>query len=453
MRKSRSKRRDSIGKVNRREFLKKMAISAGAISCFSSLNLTAESKERKKLVLVGHRVHQAVAIGAEGKGKNLIALFEQKYNTDIIYHTYPPAEVHEKLFRIGPLTRTEEDIFHVLQSRTIPVLTKFLVPLDPYLKNKAIEGWPEDWPKPMVESAIIEGKVYLIPVRAGCWGLWYNRRIFKERGETFPLKSADELYDTAKACTFVRPDGEKVYGWSMRGVKGELFEPLVAIARMFGGDHTHLITPDFKVTLTEPPVLEAVSILQKMFKEGVMPPDMFTYSYAENVKMFQEGRVALTLEPTNYWPTFNDPKASKIAGEAISGLMPISKKLKHIRDFSNGAMFLWFQGILRGSQRKDLAWDYIRHLATKESHLEMAKSGNPPPRLSVLANPEYIKIDPAAEITLKQIAVAKPPMPAFPNVQHALDIIGENVQNVVVHGKSVEDEMKRATEKIRPLLP
>jgi len=452
MRKNGLTRKHLSGEVNRREFLKKVGISAAAISTLSSLNFTAECKERKKLILIGHRVHQTVAGGGEGKGKNLIKLFEQKYDTDIIYHTYTPSEVREKIFRIGPLSRTEEDIFHIQPFWAIPVLTKFLEPLDSYLKNKPIEGWPEDWPKPMIESAILEGKIYMIPVRAGCFGMWYNRRVFNERGVGFPLKTAEELYDTAKACTFERPDGEKIYGWSMRTTIGELFEPLVGMIRMWG-ENAHLITPDFKVTLTDPPVLQTVSLLQKMFNEGIIPPDMSTYSYAENIKMFQQGRVAMTIEAMNYWPTFNDPKASKIAGEAIPGLMPISKNLKHIRDFSTSFMFLWYLGILRGSQRKDLAWEYIRHLSTRESHLEMAKSGNPPPRLSVLGDPEYIKIDPGAKITKKQIEVALQSIPAFPNVSRALDIIGEHVHEVVFHGKSPEDEMKKATEKIKPLLP
>lgn len=447
-----SGRTPSSARQNRRKFLRTVAVST-ALASLGAFGARAQAQQRKKLVLVGHQVHQTVAKGAGGKGKDLIAAFEQSHDVDVTYHTYPNPETHEKLFRIGPLSRTEEDVFHVLDPWAIPVLTKFFVPLDPYLQSKPIAGWPEDWPKPMVKLGTLEGKVYLMPVRAGCWGLWYNRRIFKERGIAAPPKTAEEIYDIAKACTFTRPDGEKIYGWSSRATIGDLYEPLVITVRMWGGDNADLITPNFKIALTEPPVLQAVELWQRMFKDGIMPPDMFTYSYAQNVKMFQEGRVALTVEPTNYWPTFNDSKASKIAGDAVPGVLPISKALRHPRGFSSGTLFLWFQGILRGSQRKDLAWEYIRHLATRESHREMAKSGNPPPRLSVLSDPEYIKSDPGGDITIKQIAVARTPLPPFPKVSQAVDIIGEHVQNVVVRGGSVKDEMAKATERIKPLLP
>ena len=341
--------------LDRRGFLQGVAAST-ALSSLGALTTRAEAQQRKKLVLVGHRVHQTVAKGAEGKGKDLIAAFQQTQDAEVTYHTYPNPETHEKLFRIGPLGRTEEDIFHVLDPWATPVLTKFFVPLDSYLQSKPIGGWPDDWPKPMVRLATLEGKVYLIPIRAGCWGLWYNRRILKERGVDSPPKTAEEIYDVAKACTFTRPDGEKVYGWSSRATIGDLYEPLVILVRMWGGDNADLITPDYRIVLTEPPLLQALELWQRMVKDGLVPPDMFTYSYAQNVKMFQEGRVALTAEPTNYWPTFNDPKTSKIAGDAVPAVLPISKALQHARGYSIGTLFLWFQGILRGSQRKDLAW-------------------------------------------------------------------------------------------------
>lgn len=451
MSKKNTKNYSILDDLNRREFIKKAGLSAAALCCFGPLSSFALAEEKKKLVLIGHRVHMAVASGGEGKGIDLIKMFEEKHNCEVIYHTYSNPETHEKLFRLGPLKKTDEDIFHILQPWATPVLTKFLEPLGGYLKSKPIDGWPEDWAAPMVKSATIDGQVYMIPIRAGCWCLWYNQEILKSRGFDAPPKTPEELYEMAKACTWERSDGTKVYGWSSRADLGSIYETLIVFARMIGGDDTDFITPDFKLEVTSPPIIKALETWQKMFKEGIMPPDMFTYSYAQNVKMFQEGRTAMIIEPSNYWPTFNNPQASKISGNARAALLPLTKGLIKNRDYSNGATFVWFQGILRGSQRKDLAWEYIRFLASKKSALEMAKSGNSPARLSVLSDPEYT--DPAAEITAKELAVAREPMPAFPKVSEAIDIIGEHCQNVCVQGKPAEDEMKKAAERIKPLLP
>lgn len=416
----------------------------------SAVSVIAQGKEQ--LIIIGHRVHKAIAGGKEGGGRNLIKDFEEKHNVEIIYQTYPNPKVHEKLVRLGPLTTCAEDIFYVLDAWMVKEeIAQFLEPLDSYLNAKPIEGFPQNWAPSMVEAGTVEGSRYLVPIRAGNWALWYNKKVFDERGIAGPPKTPEELYETAQKITYTRPTGEKIFGWCSRGTIGAVFEIMAMMVRMWEGE---VITPDFKVTINEAPAIKTLQLLRRMFKEGIMPPDWPRFEYAENVKTWQEGRVAMGLVPSNYYFTLNDPEKSKIAGNAVPALIPLAREFwTDKRDFAIGSSWFWSQGILKGSQEKDLAWEYIRFLASRESHFSMARSGNPTPRVDLLRDSEYLAINPGAAIEAKVAPFTRGPIPAFPKMAEAEDVIGEHVHNVVVLGKSPQDEMDKAAEKIRALLP
>ena len=428
------------------------SVGIGLIVIALVLGVYGIGQGAEQLILIGHRVHQATASGEEGKGRDLIKAFEEEHNVDVIYQAYSVPKISEKLHRLGPLKSSAEDIIFLNQVLHVAEkMVPFLAPLNSYLETKPIEGFPEQWPRSMVEAGIAGGIHYALPVRAGNWALWYNKEIFDERGIASPPKTTEEFYDIAKKLTFTRPNGEKVFGWTCRGVVGHAADMLTIMARMWGGD---LITSDFKVTMNEAPVIKALELLQRMYQEGMMPPDWPTFAYAENTRTFMEGRAAMGLFASNYHATFNNPATSKIAGNAVSTLLPLSKELvTSERDFSIGAAWFWGQAILKGSQKKDLAWEYMRFLASKDSHFNMALSGNPPPRIDVLSDPRYSKIDPGAWVDAKIAPYTRPAVPVFPNQPQVTDIVGEHMHNVVIYGKSPQEEMDKAAERVKPLLP
>jgi multiple sugar transport system substrate-binding protein len=298
--------------------------------------------------------------------------------------------------------------------------------------------------------------------------MWYNKKIFAERGVSGPPKTAEEFYDIAKKLTHTSASGAKVFGWSCRGDLGHAGQMLSIMARMWDGD---VITPDFKITVNEAPVINALKLMRRMYAEGIMPPDWHTYGYAGSIKIFREGNVGMVLEESNYWPTFNDPEGmvleasnywptfndpekSKIAGNAVVAPYPYSAKLATSkRDFSAGSSWFWAQGILKGSEDKDLAYEFIRHLASQDSAMNMALSGNPPARIDVLSDPKYLDINPGAKIDAMVAPYTKTWIPAFPKNKAVGDIVSEHVHNVVVQGKDPQQEMDEAAKRLTPLLP
>jgi len=408
---------------------------------------------REKLIVIGHRVHRTTAQGEEGTGRNLVEEFEKKYNVDVVYQTFPTTQIQEKLFRLGPLSRCEEDIIHINSPWAVKRLTKFLEPLDKYLKTKPIEGFPEDWPPATVNNYTIEGSLYAMPVRTGFGGLWYNKKIFAERGIPWPPRTPEELYETAAKCTYEKPSGEKVFGFCMRGVTWEIHEGLVCLARWWGGD---FITPDYRVTCNEPPAIKALELLRRMYQEGIMPPNWTSIDFAENMKLFQEGRAAIVRGATSYGQIYNDPKQSKIAGYAAVTTDPLARELwTPERNFGVDMVFAWAQGIFQGSDQKDLAWEFIRFLASEEAQIEMAKSGNAPARTSVWqakTKSDHPAYDPGAWAGTAIAPYTRFPLPPIEKITEVIDVIGTRTQNVVVHGRPAQAEMDLLAKELEDLI-
>jgi len=418
------------------------------------LGICLAGQAKKQLIIIGHQVHRKAATAEEAGalGRNLVEEFEKKYNVEVIYQTYPNPKTQEKLNRLGPLSSCEEDIIHVLNSWAVPRIANFLEPLDSYLESKPIEDFPEDYPPSMVQIGTINGSIYTIPTRVCYSGIfWCNTKILEERGIAVPSElNAEDFYEIAQKCTFERPTGEKVFGYSFRGSVGSLYEVLCHWSRYFGGD---LITPDLKCVINQPPAVKALEWLQKMYQEGIVPPDAITYDYAEEIKMMQENRVVFFNGNTSYGRTFNDPEKSKIAGHAVMIRKVLPEELQARGQHLAGLTSIWGWGILKGSDNKDLAWDYLRFMCSKDSVLSMGLSGTTPARISVLKDPRYLKNNPAATMEAMVAPYVAPVFPAFQNANEVIDLIGEYAQNVIVYGQSAQEEMDKAAEEIEALLP
>ncbi|NLM53763.1 MAG: extracellular solute-binding protein, partial [Firmicutes bacterium] len=106
-----------------------------------------------------------------------MARFEEEFGVKVQHPAVP--DVHEMLYRLGPLNRTNEDVIHIVAINAVPRVAQFLTPLDEYLETKPIDGWPEDWPEGMINNFKIDGKQYAVPVGAGTFCLWYNQKVFE----------------------------------------------------------------------------------------------------------------------------------------------------------------------------------------------------------------------------------------------------------------------------------
>lgn len=412
----------------------------------------AFSAEPDKLVVLGHRVHKMVATAEAGKGEDIITPFlKAKGLKEIEWITLGVPDIQEKLFREAGLEKTTIDVAYLLADWTSPRIATLFEPLNLWMEKYPLED-PGDFYQGMWKSTIHDGKQYAIPVRGLGWVLAYNKRIFKERGiEEFP-KTIEELYEIAKKVTFTLETGEKVYAFAGIGEQREIYSDIVGIARAWDGD---IVTPDYQVVCNEPPMVNAVTFLNRLYQEGLMPPDYLSMTNAMVQSAMKAGRIVMQITPANYYYDLNNPETSKEAGNISFIPIPPSKEFaeKYGWNKAAGVCHFWALSIPIGAQHKELSWEFIRHLTSKESQLQMALNGNGPTRLSVHEDERFMSEAPYASVEKEAISVARLPWPPFDNISKANDLIGREVHLVLLGKKTPQQAMDDAAKLIKPLLP
>jgi multiple sugar transport system substrate-binding protein len=412
--------------------------------------ITVASGEEKDLTVLGLEVHlnNMRGLGFAKGGYDNLADFEKSENAKVTYVTGTTTSLQEALTRLGTLSSTKEDVIYVNQLDANKRLTTYLAPLTPDVTTRKIEGFPDRWPAGVIASATFDGKLYLLPLRCGTFTLWYNDRIFSDLGIAGPPTTPDELYEIAKKGTFTRPNGEKVFGFLPRGDKWSLTEDMTVLARMYGGD---LISQDFDVGFNKPPAVAAVKLLQRMYKEGLMPPNWTSIDGNSQAEFFRSERVTMVIGGANYDSQYNKTGDSKIAGHAIPAHMPLIAELKTPQvSYSPSTIWYWGVGVLAGSQNKPLAYDFVEHIAEPKAQAELAANGNGPCTSDVLA--EMAKTSPGMKLAQQIFAISRPTVPAHPNMNQVRDIMGETVQNIVVNNLDAQAELDKAAARIKRLL-
>lgn len=414
-----------------------------------ALVLALPATAQEPLTIVSGQVHMDNLIGggASGsKGGNATLAFTEQTGSPVEFVTEAGTGLADARNRLGMQATTTEDIIYTLDMDTNARFTTFFEPLDPLMASNPIEGFPEGWPANFLKSNRVGDDLLLFPVRCGTFGLWYNEAILAERGVSGPPTTPEELLEVARKMTFTRDNGQKVYGFLARG--GRLDTDDVAnMVRMFGGD---IITPDYEVAINQPEAVKGITLLQTMYREGIIPPNWSTMGGGELTQMFRDGYAAMSTGGTNYGPRFNNGTAT-VSGHAKLTYLPLAAdKQTPDRKYSEGVIFTWNVGILKGSTQKELAYDFIRYIATPEVQRQMVANENGPCSLTILN--EMAQTDPDMAITRDLMAVSRAPVPGHVNMAQIRDLVGETIQNVVVNNLDVQAELDVLAGRIERLL-
>jgi multiple sugar transport system substrate-binding protein len=418
------------------------------VACSGAVGGAALAQESKPLTVLGLDVHQSNlrALGFAKGGVDTLLPFEKATNSKVVFSTGTTTSLQESLQRLGTLSSTTEDVIYVNQLDTNARVKSFLAPLTPYAAKKPLPGFPQQWPAGVIAAATIDGNLYTLPIRCGTFTLWYNDSVFADKGIAVP-RTPEELYAAAKAGTFTRPNGEKVFGFSSRGDKWGITEDLAVLSRMYGGD---LVTPKMEVVINQPGATKAVELLTRMYAEGLMPPNWTSIDGSSLIQLVRDERVTLSLGGANYGPQFNNGQG-KISGHAKPAHMPLAKELWTDKiTYSPSVIWFWGVSILKGSANKDLAYDFIAHVAKPDVQLDMAKNGNGSCLLDILE--ARAVDDPGMKLSLDIFKISWPPIPSHPRMNQVRDLIGETIQNIVVNKLEAKPELDRLAQRIKRIL-
>ena len=328
----------------------------------------------------------------------------------------------------------------------MPRAASLFEPLDEYLKKDPVEDVADIFPG-LMQGMKVGGKQLAIPFRHASSGLHYNEEILAEKGFSKPPATIEEMIEIAKACTYRRADGTAVVGLCTPGVT---YPNVIDLARAWDGE---FITPDFKCVADQPPMLNAITTLRDLFKAGAFPRNFATLSPEDVNVWMQQGRAAMSLQSMGRNRIYNDPQKSKFSGRIKTIAVPASKTLAGKYDAAPAKVEFWGMVIPKNARRKDLAWSFIKAMASKEATLKAALNGNGPVRASTYADPSFAGTVPYAAEELKVLKVARVPLPAFDEAARAGDLFKEEAEAAVLGMKTPEAAMASLVARVTPLLP
>ena len=414
-----------------------------------SFSIVVNAEQKDKLIVIGHKVHQQVAEGTDPSINMFKDFMEENNLSEIEWITYDTAKLHEKLFRESSLSETNVDVGYCVNFYSGPKIVNLFEPLNKLMKDSPIEKF-NDFPLGMVNALTFDNKLYGIPIRSAISALHINKAIFEERGVKIP-QTIEELFEAARKLTYTKDNGQKVYGLVIFGEVETICDPVLGFARAW--PNVDYITSEYKVTTDKEPIVKAIKNLADLYKEGVLPPETLSLTINDSISYFKSGRAAMTFGASGYYKSFNDPIISSIAGNAEIYPLPASKDAPDTMEIADGLVNFWSMVIPHGVKDKQLSWKFIKYVSSEEFQLKMAMNGNEPTRLSLYDTPEYIENTPYAEVVKKILGCGRVPWPAFPGVEKAMNVFGNEVQMAILGKKSPEQAMKDATKKIEEIIP
>ncbi len=395
--------------------------------------------------IVGHRVHKLIATKGDGGDIMTPWLEQNAMIAGVNWNTLEIGPIHDRLFREASLPSTEVAVAYLLNTYALPRVANLLEPLDEWLEKSPIEGFEENFSKGLRDTMTFNGKLYGIPVRGAPAGLMWNETIFKERGLDGPPKTAEEFYEFAKKTTYKRDDGTQVYGFVL--LSHYYYTSLVSMARMWDGD---IITTDLEVRCNEEPVVKALAMLAKMYKEGIIPKNVPSIKHAEKQRIIQQCTVAMSFDAFGKIHSWNDPEQAVCPTLKVAA-PPIAEELKDTYDHGPVRAEFWSMVIPKSSKYKEQGWEFIRHLSSTESAFSMALNGNAPMRADVFSNPAYAEKVPYAEIAFKTAATTRVPLPAFDKTPQAMELIDSYIEQAMLGEMEAQAAMDELAAELKAL--
>ena len=310
----------------------------------------------------------------------------------------------------------------------------WLVELDPIVKQYNIDL--TDWPTTLIQDVSSwKGKLYRLP-----WGndteiFFYRTDFFKEAGVE-PPKTWDELIEVAKKVT----KGEERYGIALAGQKnGVLGNDIQHWVNQAGGSINKLDDPGSR---------QALQFYKDLYTtHKVAPASTPQEDYGSILQGFLADKYAMWW----CWDGFLGAMRTneEFWKDQVSAFLP-PQGPKNAQTTTG----CWGWAISNGSEKKDLAAQWIEYIARPEIMKLQIMRGRVPARTSLWADPEVQDQAPSS-VFLNELAKAGnlvKARPASPSIQEIYDAAEQNIHSYLTDQVDLDTAIKNAMGKITPIL-
>lgn len=320
--------------------------------------------------------------------------------------------------------------------------------LEPYFENPAfVDAETHDFDgyiPSILNEAIVDGKVYGLPVTATVQMLHYRKDIFEERGLEVP-GTFDELYETAVALN----EPGVMAGIIMRGQKIHTAWGSTSFVWSYGGRIFDDPVEPTQAMFGSAEAAEGIEMYSRLLRDAG-PLGVGNYTWYEGVADFQQGKAAMYIEASTFMAQLEDPDVSTVSGNVGYAPFPSGPA----GTYSNS--LAWMLSISSSSKNKDAAFLFLTWATSDEMAQRIGEITGTSARSSFFESDYAAENFPAdwAE-TFAAAAQVSNPEPGFPRIVEIdewMDIYGGAVNATILGQGDAHSNLSRAAEQMNSLL-
>jgi multiple sugar transport system substrate-binding protein len=232
-----------------------------------------------------------------------------------------------------------------------------LVDLTPYMEQW--EGTAELTDATKEFGSVIPGQTHMIPYGFYLRAMFWNKKLFEEAGLDGPPETMQEFYDYS--AQIAELDGK--YGYCLRGGPGATNGYIMMMLNFLG--ENKYFNEDGTSTLDDPKAIEGLQFIVDMYQNGLVPRDSVSWGFNEIVAGFYSGTCAMLDQDPDALIAIRERMPEDDFAVAPMPLGPAGKSFPTI-GYAGWSIF-------EAAEDKDLAFDLVAHLSSREMNLEWSK--------------------------------------------------------------------------------
>lgn len=307
-----------------------------------------------------------------------------------------------------------------------------------------------------IAAATLEGKLVMLPrAQFDVSALYYQKDLYDNADKATAFKAeygydlkVPETWDELKDQAIFFADGPNFYGTQYAGkdeaIVGRFYELVVAN----GGQ---LFNDDFSPAFNSDAGKEALNWFADLYNAGAVPAGTTNYLWDDLGNGFASGTIALNLDWPGWAGFFNDPSASKVAGNV--GVAPAPKGSAGVRTGWSG-----FHGfsVTEDCANKEAAASLVAFLTNEDSQKLESSAGPLPTRTAVWdhvsAEAEGDAFRSEVLAAFKETAATAFAVPPTSLWIEATNLIYPELQAAILGDKTVDEALADAEEAVNDLM-
>lgn len=232
-----------------------------------------------------------------------------------------------------------------------------LVDLAPYMAEW--EGTGELTNTTKEFGSVIPGETHMIPYGFYLRAMFWNKKLFAEAG----LDRAPETMEEFRSFSEQIAELDGKYGYCLRGGPGAT-NGYIMMMLNFYGENKYFDENGVSI-LGDPQAVEGLQFIVDMYQDGLVPRDSVSWGFNEIVAGFYSGTCAMLDQDPDALIAIKERMPAEDFAVAPMPLGP------HGKSFPTIGYAGW--SIFQAAEDKDLAFDLLAHLSSREMNLEWAK--------------------------------------------------------------------------------